>query len=104
ASVLAAAIASTLVFLSVAIYVLPTLVAIRRHDQHAFDIAVLDIFVGWTIVGWAAALIWSLIDSTNSKRNSAMPFAKAPPLADVGLKTAEDTDAMEEARRARAIE
>src|SRR5690349_13833861 len=76
-SVLAAATSSILIFISVAIYVLPTLVATGRHDHHAFDITVLNIFAGWTIVGWAAALIWSLIDSANSRGSTAiLPVAK----------------------------
>jgi hypothetical protein len=77
---------SIAISLSVATYMLPTLIAIKRHHRRAFSVAVLDILLGWTIVGWAIALIWSWTDAANSKGVPViLPVATAPPLADFGL-------------------
>jgi len=42
------------------VYALPTIIADYRNDRHLIAIWVLNFFGGWTVVGWAAALIWSL--------------------------------------------
>ena len=46
---------------SVALYVLPTIVALARNHPNIFAIAILNIFLGWTFVGWVAALVWAVI-------------------------------------------
>ena len=45
----------TVVFL----YFLPTLIALTRNHHNAAAIVVTNIFLGWTFLGWVAALIWS---------------------------------------------
>jgi len=42
-----------------AIYLLPTIVAIYRDCESVAWIVLLDIFAGWTILGWIAALGWA---------------------------------------------
>ena len=42
------------------IYFLPALVANRRHP-HAAAIAVVNLFFGWTLLGWVGCLVWALI-------------------------------------------
>ncbi len=46
--------------LAALLYAVPTLIAVVRthHSRHA--IFALNILLGWTFFGWAAALIWSL--------------------------------------------
>jgi hypothetical protein len=42
-----------------AIYFLPSIVAgVREHPQSA-PIILLNIFLGWTLIGWVAALVWA---------------------------------------------
>lgn len=42
-------------------YFAPTIVAlVRRHPQQWAILAV-DLFLGWTIIGWVIALAWSLM-------------------------------------------
>jgi hypothetical protein len=48
--------------LIVGIYFLPSNVAERRHHRFQRGILILNILLGWTIVGWAAALVWALTD------------------------------------------
>lgn len=43
----------------IALYLLPTLIAALRSHHNTGAIAILNIALGWTILGWLAALIWS---------------------------------------------
>ncbi len=72
----------TLLFLLVGvIYALPMIIAAYRHDRHETAIDVLDLYGGWTGVGWLIALVWSLRDKV--RRTDARPEiesqARAPP-------------------------
>ena len=44
----------------IALYWLPTLVALVRQTPPALGIAMLNFFLGWTVVGWILALVWAL--------------------------------------------
>jgi hypothetical protein len=51
---------STLIFaVSAGLYLLPTIVAFLRQHHNRWAILLLNIFLGWTFLGWVAALIWS---------------------------------------------
>lgn len=39
---------------------LPSIIAIIRQHHNRLGIVALNVLLGWTIVGWAAALVWSL--------------------------------------------
>ena len=53
-------------FVALAIYFIPLIVAkIRRHDN-IVAIAILNIVLGWTFLGWLAALLWSLNSDVES--------------------------------------
>jgi hypothetical protein len=43
-----------------ALYLLPTLVANHRDIHAVAGIALLNIFFGWTVLGWFGALIWAV--------------------------------------------
>ena len=47
------------VLLGVAVYFLPSLVAIERRKQNGAAIFLLNLFLGWTLLGWVVALIWA---------------------------------------------
>lgn len=47
-------------------YFLPALVANSRGHRNTAAIFVLNLFFGWTFVGWCAALVWSFTDNTRS--------------------------------------
>lgn len=40
-------------------YLIPMAVAVTRRHPQARAIGVLNIFLGWTVIGWAAALVWA---------------------------------------------
>lgn len=47
---------------SLTVYFVPTIIAIVRHARNVIGIILLNIFAGWTFVGWVIALIWSIRD------------------------------------------
>lgn len=52
-------------FVCVAVYFLPSLIASTRLHPNLNPIILLNVFLGWTLIGWVGALIWSVskIDS-----------------------------------------
>ena len=44
------------------LYMLPALVAHHRGHRQTKAIAVLNIFLGWTVLGWIVALVWAMMD------------------------------------------
>lgn len=49
-----------------AIYFLPTAVALARKHRNGSAVAALNLFAGWTIIGWVIALIWATIRDPSS--------------------------------------
>ena len=58
------AVMTFLLFLFV-MYWLPTLIAIVRQTPSALGVAMLNFFLGWTIIGWILALVWALAANTS---------------------------------------
>ena len=40
-------------------YLLPSLIALLRGHHNGFSIFLTNILLGWTLIGWIVALIWS---------------------------------------------
>ena len=49
---------------SLVFYFLPWIIALFKSKRNTTAIFLLNIFLGWTIIGWFIALIWS---ATNEK-------------------------------------
>jgi hypothetical protein len=47
------------ILLAVCIYLLPTLIGLARRKRNVIMIAVVNIFLGWTLVAWAVMLVES---------------------------------------------
>ena len=43
-----------------AMYWLPTIIAVVRQNHSALGVAMLNFFLGWTVIGWIMALVWAL--------------------------------------------
>ncbi len=43
-----------------ALYFLPAIVAAVRHTHNATGILLLNLFLGWTLIGWIVALVMAL--------------------------------------------
>ena len=41
-------------------YFLPTIIAVIRRKSSAIGVFFLNLFLGWTLIGWIGALIWAL--------------------------------------------
>lgn len=48
------------VFLGVVLYFVPWMVAASRKHRNTTAIFALNFLLGWTIIGWVAAFVWSL--------------------------------------------
>jgi tryptophan-rich sensory protein len=43
------------------LYFLPFVVAIFRHHRNKGAIFILNLFLGWTLVGWVVAVMWAVL-------------------------------------------
>ncbi len=50
------------VLLCLTIYMLPAGIGIIRGRSNAGAIFVLNLFLGWTLIGWVIALVWAVAD------------------------------------------
>lgn len=50
---------SVLLIALLSVYAVPSLVAVKRKKNNALAIAALNISLGWTLIGWAGALVWA---------------------------------------------
>jgi Superinfection immunity protein len=55
-----------MLLVSLLIYFLPSIVAFARQHVQAAPIFILNLFFGWTIVGWVGCLAWAV--SANTRR------------------------------------
>jgi hypothetical protein len=52
-----------------ALYFLPAIIAAIRHTHNATGILLLNVFLGWTVIGWFVALLMALF---------SMPYCAYP--------------------------
>lgn len=45
--------------IGLAVYLLPAVLAWRRNCEACTRIALVDILLGWTVIGWVASLCWA---------------------------------------------
>lgn len=50
-----------MLLLVVVIYMLPTFIAFGRQHPKRQDIAVVNILLGWTLIGWIGVFLWALL-------------------------------------------
>jgi hypothetical protein len=51
----------------IALYFLPWITAALRGMHARTGVCVLNVFLGWTIIGWIAALIWAVSGDTEQQ-------------------------------------
>jgi putative effector of murein hydrolase LrgA (UPF0299 family) len=54
--ILAGAIHSSAFLLALALYFVPSIVAVARKVTHQGSVIVINLFLGWTFIGWVVAL------------------------------------------------
>jgi hypothetical protein len=52
--------ANILIVLALAAYFFPALVAARRKHHNQNSVFVVNLFLGWTFIGWVVALVWAV--------------------------------------------
>ncbi len=52
---------AVLLLVGLAIYLLPTWLAVLFDHPHALAIFLINLFLGWSFLGWVAALVWALL-------------------------------------------
>jgi uncharacterized membrane protein YqaE (UPF0057 family) len=67
--------------LMVAVYFLPIIVASSRGHHQAFAIFMLNLLLGWTLLGWVAALIWSFTATARQIAEDTRPEPVETPRA-----------------------
>jgi hypothetical protein len=51
-------------------YCVPTLSANSKHHRNRIAIGMLNLFLGWTVIGWVVALVWADTDNCECDRAS----------------------------------
>ncbi|MBP9132693.1 MAG: superinfection immunity protein [Saprospiraceae bacterium] len=54
-----------IIAISFAVYFLPSIVG--RNKENSASIILLNLFLGWTFVGWVVALVWAVSKDDNTK-------------------------------------
>jgi len=52
-----------LLIIIVALYFIPTIIALLRGHRQTVAIGALNLLLGWTVLGWVGSLVWSLTNS-----------------------------------------
>lgn len=59
------------------LYFTPTIIAHSRSHRNATGVTLLNIFLGWTVLGWLGAFLWSLqIHDAEKKREVEVTIKK----------------------------
>lgn len=46
-------------FFVILLYFAPSMVAMKNNHKHTDAIQILNLLLGWTFLGWVAALVWA---------------------------------------------
>lgn len=79
-------------------YFLPTIVGAARKRDNILAIGLLNLFLGWTLIGWIIALVWAASNSikpavvavASTPTSQADELAKLAALRDRGILTDEE--------------
>lgn len=52
-------------------YLVPSIIAAFRDCKRDLAILALNLLLGWTVLGWIAALIWALADNSRKSASEA---------------------------------
>ena len=100
------AIGFVLVPAAAVVYLLPALIAAHRQHKSKIAIFALNLLLGWSFLGWALALIWSLtapkseapvVVNQAAPASAADELGKLAELRDKGVLTDEEFEARKKA-------
>lgn len=55
-----------ILILILAVYFVPAFVAANREHRNRLAISMLNLFLGWTLLGWVIALVWACTANTEA--------------------------------------
>ena len=60
--ILTGVLAIVFILIGIGVYFLPSFVARGRNKKNAGAILVLNLFLGWTLIGWVISLVWACME------------------------------------------
>ena len=63
------------------LYFLPSIIAHSRKHPHYGTIVFLNLFTGWTVIGWVGCLVWALVNY--DKQQPQVIYMPSPPIKTV---------------------
>lgn len=57
------------ILIIILLYFLPSFIGFRRNHPNKVSILILNIFLGWSFLGWVIALIWAFKNETVASPN-----------------------------------
>ncbi|MFK8069119.1 MAG: superinfection immunity protein [Gammaproteobacteria bacterium] len=67
-----------LIGISIAIYFIPSWIAAGRNHHNMGAIFAINLLLGWTFLGWVAAIVWSLTAVKEKQDESQKPEITKP--------------------------
>lgn len=67
----------TVLFVVASLYFLPSIIASNRSHKDTGAIFILNLLLGWTILGWVIPLAWCFVDRTNSGQKKCLACAES---------------------------
>lgn len=88
------------IVLSIAVYFFPWIIAANRNHHQRSSIVLLNVFLGWTFLGWLGALIWAVGETKPIVKDSGISpteeLLKLSELKDKGILTQDEFDKKKE--------
>jgi hypothetical protein len=69
---------SVMVIISVAIYILPTLLAWTRQSSRRWRVTLINLLLGWTVVGWIVAMVLTFAYEPPPEGETDVPHLRPP--------------------------
>ena len=73
------------------IYFLPYIISFKRNHRNRTSIFILNLFLGWTFIGWVASLVWAF---TNDIQNRNIDSVIKKPQKNFTLRKIYDKDSI----------
>lgn len=75
----ALALVLVLFLVALPVYFAPSIVAAHRSHRNLTAIFLLNLFLGWVLVGWVGALVWAVLDGQEARTRYARRGAASAP-------------------------
>ena len=64
---------ATVIILFLIIYFLPSIIAFFGNKSNTLAIVMLNLFLGWSFIGWVVALIWAVSKDKEQQQDQQKP-------------------------------